>query len=53
LHLWIFAYNGLTGDAEKFASEHGIMWSTLVEFNQLLELVGLRQLPTFPKEEVK
>ncbi len=43
--LWIFAYSGLTEEAEAYAAERGILWSALPEFNELLEHVGLRRLP--------
>ena len=45
LTLWIFAYSGLTPEAEAYAKERGILWSALPEFNELLEHVGLRKLP--------
>jgi hypothetical protein len=45
LRLWLFAYNGLTEEAEQYAKERGILWSSLSEFNELLHVVGLRQLP--------
>lgn len=45
LRLWLFAYNGLTPNAEKFAGEHGILWSSKAELNELLRLLGLRELP--------
>lgn len=45
LRLWMFAYKGLTKEAEQFAEEHGMLWSSLTEFNELLQHLGLRQLP--------
>ena len=45
IRLWLFAYNGLTREAETYAKDHGILWSSLPEFNELLQHVGLRQLP--------
>ena len=54
LTLWILAYSGLTHEAEAYAREHGILWSSRSEFNDLLSYVGLRQLPEFsPKDEEK
>ena len=50
LTLWIFAYCGLTREAEAYARERGILWSSLPEFNELLQYVGLRQLPQFSEE---
>ena len=43
--MWLFAYRGLTGDAKEFAKKHGILWSDIEEFNELLEHLGLRKLP--------
>ena len=45
LRKWLFAYNGLTKDAESYADEHNILWSALPEFNELLRHLGLRNLP--------
>jgi len=45
LRLWLFAYSGLTAEAEQMATERGILWSTLAELNELLVQLGLRQLP--------
>ncbi len=43
--MWLFANNGLTGPAKKFARERGVLWSSRREFNDLLEFLGLRKLP--------
>ena len=53
LTLWIFAYSGLTQEAEAYAKERGILWSSLPEFNDLLEHVGLRHLPELSEAEQK
>ncbi len=45
LRLWLFAYRGLTGKAQQCAREQGILWSTKTELNELLRLLGLRELP--------
>ncbi len=45
LRMWIFAHEGLTGPAKTFVEEHGILWSSRKEFDELLEHVGLRPLP--------
>ncbi|MCP4405949.1 MAG: hypothetical protein GY801_52735 [bacterium] len=45
MRLWLFAYSGITGKAEAFAREHGILWSSKTELNELLRLLGLRELP--------
>ncbi|WP_446008011.1 hypothetical protein [Candidatus Electrothrix sp.] len=45
LRLWLFAYNGLTAEAEEYARAQGILWSAKEELNELLLLLGLRKLP--------
>ncbi|MCP4105161.1 MAG: hypothetical protein GY749_06440, partial [Desulfobacteraceae bacterium] len=45
VRMWIFAHDGLTSEAEAFAKEHGILWSSRKEFDKLLEYLGLRKLP--------
>ncbi|MCI5149148.1 MAG: hypothetical protein D3916_07155 [Candidatus Electrothrix sp. MAN1_4] len=45
LQLWLFAYNGLTAEAEDYARAQGILWSVKEELNELLRLLGLRELP--------
>jgi len=45
LRMWLFAYKGLTEEAEAFAKEHDILWSAYQELNELLHHLGLRQLP--------
>ncbi len=50
LTLWMFAYSGLTLEAEAYAKEHNILWSALPEFNELLDHVGLRHLPKLSEE---
>jgi hypothetical protein len=50
LTLWIFVYSGLTPEAEAYAKERGILWSSLPEFNALLDYVGLRHLPEFSEK---
>lgn len=50
LTLWMFAYSGLTPEAEAYAKERGILWSALPEFNELLEHLGLRHLPELSEE---
>ncbi len=42
---WIFAYAGLTAEAEDSAASEGVLWSDLADFNGLLVHVGLRCLP--------
>ena len=42
---WLFAYKGLTPEAEKLAGSEGVLWSDVHDFNGLLEHVGLRKLP--------
>lgn len=43
--MWLFAATGLTAEAERLAQEHGILWSSIQDLNQLLNYLGLRQLP--------
>ena len=50
LRMWLFAYNGLTKDARQFAHTNGILWSSKEELNELLRLLGLRELPEFDAE---
>ncbi len=45
VRMWLFADNGLTGPAQKFARERGALWSSHRQFNALLEYLGLRKLP--------
>ncbi len=47
LHLWLFAYNGVTQEAESLLRRHNIYWSTRVDLDALIKEVGLRALPTF------
>jgi len=42
---WLFAHEGLTPEAENLAESEGVLWSTIHDFNGLLEHVGLRKLP--------
>ena len=42
---WLFAYSGLTAEAEAHASSKGVLWSDIHDFNTLLEELGLRRLP--------
>ena len=51
LLLWLFSYSGLHGNAETYAKDHGILWSGKAEFDELLELVGLRPLPNFGSQD--
>ena len=52
LKLWLFAYSGLTPKANAFAREHAILWSSKAELNELLHLLGLRELPELsPKDQ--
>ncbi len=51
LRLWLFAYNGLTPKARAFARNHNILWSSKTELNELLRLLGLRELPDLSSED--
>jgi len=45
IRMWIFAHEGLSGPARKFAEENGILWSARKEFDEMLVHLGLRPLP--------
>jgi len=45
VRLWLFAQEGLTPEAEVFAREKGILWSSRTEMDALLDHAGLRRLP--------
>ena len=47
LKKWIFAHNGLTSNAEIFAKENDILWSTRKELDALLNDMNLRALYSF------
>jgi len=47
LHLWLFAHNGVTQEAEALLKEHQMYWSTRPDLDALIKEVGLRPLPTF------
>jgi hypothetical protein len=47
LKKWIFAHNGLTKNAEIFAKENDILWSTRKELDALLKEINLRSLYSF------
>lgn len=46
LHLWLFAHNGVTPEAEALLKEHQMYWSTRSDLDALIQEVGLRPLPT-------
>ena len=45
LRLWFFAHDGFTKEAKALMLEKEILWSTRDDLDDLLKLVGLRQLP--------
>ncbi len=45
LRVWLFADRGLTPDAKAYAKEHGTLWSSRAEFDELSTRLGLRVLP--------
>lgn len=47
MHLWLFAHNGVTQEAETLLRKHQIYWSTRCELDTLIKETGLRQLPVF------
>jgi hypothetical protein len=42
---WLFAYAGLTGEAEALARHEGVLWSNREQLDGLLTYLGLRTLP--------
>ncbi len=48
IHVWLFAHNGVTPDAEAFLREHAIYWSTRADLDWLIQEIGLRPLPKAP-----
>jgi hypothetical protein len=49
VRLWLFAYSGVSGNAEELLKEHGIYWSTRSDLEYLVKETGLRPLPDFTK----
>lgn len=45
IHMWLFAHEGLTKEAEKLARKEGILWSDRAQLDDLLEYLNLRKLP--------
>jgi len=45
VRLWLFAYGGVTQNAQSLLKQHDILWSTKDDLNHLLEFVQLRKLP--------
>ncbi|CAN2040427.1 ATP-binding protein [Candidatus Magnetomoraceae bacterium gMMP-15] len=45
LRLWLFAYNGVTKEAETLMKKNNIFWSSRSELDSLLDFVKLRNLP--------
>ncbi|MCP4400857.1 MAG: hypothetical protein GY801_26595 [bacterium] len=52
LRLWLFAHNGVTPEAEMLLLQHHIYWSTREDLDNLIQLTGLRRLPTFHESDV-
>ena len=53
LRLWFFAHDGFTEKAEALMREKGVLWSVRKDLDNLLKLVGLRQLPDIAGEQVE
>ncbi len=51
LRVWLFAYHGVSKNAETLMRKHGVMWSTRDDLNALLEFVNLRNLPVIERDE--
>jgi hypothetical protein len=45
IRVWLFAYAGLTPEAEALAQQAGILWSNRAQLDGLLTYLGLRTLP--------
>ncbi len=50
LRLWLFAYDGVTGEAEELMRQNGALWSTKADLDEPLELANLRKLPKIESE---
>ncbi|MCE7982632.1 MAG: hypothetical protein DYG89_15715 [Caldilinea sp. CFX5] len=48
---WLFAYAGLTAEAEALARQEGVLWSNREQLDGLLTYLGLRTLPTLTDTE--
>jgi hypothetical protein len=48
---WLFAYAGLTAEAEALAHLEGVLWSNREQLDGLLTYLGLRTLPTLAEVE--
>jgi len=53
LRLWFFAHDGFTEKAKALMRENGVLWSVREDLDNLLKIVGLRQLPDLAGEQVK
>ena len=47
LRVWLFAYDGVTAEAEALMRQHQILWSNRSDLDALLTLAKLRNLPKF------
>ena len=45
IHMWIFAHEGLTKEAEALAKKKSILWSNRAQLDGVLEYLDLRPLP--------
>jgi len=45
LHLWLFAHDGVSPEAEVLLRRHNIYWSTRADLDALIRETGLRRLP--------
>lgn len=45
LRVWLFAYDGVTEEAEEMMREYQILWSNQADLDALLTLAKLRTLP--------
>ena len=45
MRVWFFAHDGFTEKAEGLMKKKGVLWSVREDLDNLLKIVGLRQLP--------
>lgn len=45
VYLWLFAYSGVTAEAERLLRKHQVYWSTRADLEVLIQKLGLRRLP--------
>jgi len=51
MRVWFFAHDGFTEKAEGLMKKNGVLWSVRDNLDNLLKIVGLRQLPNMTDEQ--